>query len=82
MSDLEIRLLAHDIKIDNEQLSKLKQENEDLTVRMLELTKQIEAEDLKHIKLTDTHHQLTHAVQDLQFELTNHAEKINNTKRF
>lgn len=76
LSDLEIRLLAHDIKVDNEHLNNLKKENEELTIKMLELTKQTEADDLKQTELTDEHNKLTHMVQDLQFELTNHAENV------
>ena len=76
LSDLEIRLLAHDIKIDNEKLSQLKKENEDLTQKMLELTKQTENDELTQTRLTDEHNQLTHQVQDLQFELTHHAETV------
>ena len=76
LSDLEIRLLAHDIKMDSEQLNILKRENEDLTIKMLELTKQTETDDLKQTRLTDEHNELTHSVQDLQFELTNHAENV------
>lgn len=76
LSDLEIRLLAHDIKIDNEQLSELKQKNETLTIEQLELTKKTEIDELKQTKLTDEHNGLTHQIQDLQFELTNHAETV------
>ena len=76
LSDLEIRLLAHDIKVDNGKLSELKRENEDLTIKMLALTKQTEADELKQTRLTDEHNDLTHQIQDLQFELTNHAEIV------
>jgi len=76
LSDLEIRLLAHDIKLDNEHLSNLKKENEELTIKMLELTKQLDADENKQTQLTDTHNELTHHVQDLQFELTNQAEMV------
>ena len=74
LSDLEIRLLAHDIKTDNEQLNKLRRENEDLTVKLLEATKQAEEDELTQTRLTDEHNELTHRVQDLQFELTTQAE--------
>jgi len=76
LSDLEIRLLAHDIKIDNEQLNKLRRENEDLTVNLLEATKQAEDDELAQTRLTDEHNNLTHQVQDLQFELTTQAENV------
>jgi len=74
LSDLEIRLLAHDIKIDDAQLSELKRENEELTIKMLELTKQTEADEAKQTRLTDEHNELSHQIQDLQFELTTQAE--------
>ena len=74
LSNLEIRLLAHDIKVDNEHLQKLRRENEDLTIKMLELTKKTETDELRQTRLTDEHNDLTSGVQDLQFELTNHAE--------
>ena len=76
LSDLEIRLLAHDIKVDDAQLSELKRENEELTVKMLELSKQTEGYEAKQTQLTDEHQELTHQVQDLQFELTNQAELV------
>lgn len=74
LSDLEIRLLAHDIKIENEQLNELKKENEALTIKMLELTKQTEVDEAKQTSLSDEHSNLTHHVQELQFALTNQAE--------
>jgi len=80
LSDLEIRLLAHDIKVDNEELRKLKRENEELTINLLELTKQTEADELKQTKLTDEHNNLTREIQDLQFELTNQAEVMGSKK--
>ena len=76
LSDLEIRLLAHDIQMDDAQLGELKRENEDLTIQMLELTKQTEVHDAKQTELTDAYNELTHRVQDLQFELTNQAEEV------
>ena len=76
LADLEIRLLAHDIKLDSEKLTDLKRENEDLTVKMLELSKQTEADEQKQTELTDAHNELSHKIQDLQFELTNHAEEL------
>ena len=76
LSDLEVRLLAHDIKIDNEKLSELKRENETLTIKMLELTKQRDADELKQTRLTDEHNNLTQQIQDFQFELTTHAETV------
>lgn len=76
LSDLEVRLLAHDIRIDNEKLGQLKDENEALTVQMLSLTKKTEADELRHEQLTEEHHGLTNEIQDLQFDLTNHAEEL------
>jgi len=76
LADLEIRVLAYDIKIDADNLTQLKKENADLTVEMLELTKQTQAGDIEQTELTKAHNDLTHLVQDLQFELTNHAENV------
>ncbi|MCL1991124.1 MAG: chromosome segregation protein SMC [Defluviitaleaceae bacterium] len=76
LSDLEIRLLAHDIKGDHDELSELKSKNESLTIQMLTLTKQTEADALTQTKLTDAHHELTHQIQELQFELTRRAERV------
>ena len=75
LSDLEIRLLAHDIKVDNENLGNLKKENEDLTIKMLELAKQTESDEQRQMALNDDHSQLSHHVDDLQFELTNLTEE-------
>ena len=74
LSDLEIRLLAHDIKVDNEQLNELKREYEDLTIKLLEATKQSETNELTQTRLTDEHNNLNNQVQDLQFELMTQAE--------
>jgi len=74
LSDMEIRLLAYDIKVDNEELCKLRRENEDLLVKMLSLSKQLDDDELSQTLLTDEHNDLTHQVQDLQFDLTHHAE--------
>jgi len=76
LSDLEVRLLAHDIKIDNDQLGILKQENEDLTIKMLELTKQTETDDVKQSRISDEHGELARLVEDMQFELMSHAEAV------
>ena len=76
LSDLEVRLLAHDIKIDNDQLGELKRENEDLTIKMLELTKQTETDDAKQSRLSAEHEELSRLVEDQQFELMNHAEAV------
>ncbi|MCL2560145.1 MAG: chromosome segregation protein SMC [Turicibacter sp.] len=76
LSDLEVRLLAHDIKVDNDQLTELKKENEELTVKQLALTKQINEGEETQGQRNDTHTQYTNDIQDWQFDLTSHAENV------
>lgn len=76
LSDLEIRLLAHDIKVDNDQLIALRKENEDLTIKQLEYTKQVTDGEAKQAERNDLHGQHTDEIQDLQFDLTNHTENV------
>jgi len=76
LTDIEVRLLAHDIKVDNDQLKDLKKENEDLVVRQLELTKKLETDETQQAKLNEAHGSHTDKITDLQFELTNHAETM------
>jgi len=74
LSDQEIRLLAHDIKIDNDALNSLKKENEILTGEILKLSNLQNEDESRHERLTESHQEITHFIQDLQFELTNIAE--------
>jgi len=76
LTDIEVRLLAHDIKVDNEGLKALKKENEALLIQQLELTRNIESDEVEQTKLNETHAQQTDQITDLQFELTNHAETM------
>ena len=76
LTDIEVRLLAHDIKVDDHQLKALKKENETLLIQQLELTKNVEADETLQATLNEQHAQQTDQITDLQFELTNHAETM------
>lgn len=76
LSDLEIRLLAHDIKVDNDLLTELRTENDALTIKQLEFAKLVRDGEAKLEACTEQHTKYTNAIQDLQFELTNHTENV------
>jgi len=76
LTDIEVRLLAHDIKVDNDQLKTFKEENEALLIQQLELTKNIETDEVEQANLNEAHAQHTDQITDLQFELTTHAETM------
>ena len=76
LSDLEVRLLAHDIKVDHDQLVGLRKENEDLTMKQIELAKLMTDDEQRQAACHALHETHTNEIQNLQFDLTHHTENV------
>ena len=76
LSNLEIRLLAHDIKIYHNHLKQLRKENEELSIKQIELAKQITDNEAKQEQLSEMQRKYTDSIQSLQCDLTSHTEHV------